>query len=332
MQKMKYILLICIQFFFTITLNTCKDSSPTNSEDFSNKSLKEISRFKVHMGEIMDIFVKGNYAFLADVDNGLRIVDISDKTYPEEKLIYGPNDRTIRIFPNNDYLFITGFQINGIDIVDISNPLTPVKITNISGINARDIFFQDTLMYIAADDYGLQVFSINDINNPYFISLFSEQNNCRIRSVDIVNQTAYLGDDYMAFRILNISDMDSLQQISLIPMDNSVYDIEVENNYAYMANGGIGFVTYDVSDPTRPVELSVFQPDTMRILNIHVENGLGYLSDQKDAFHILDLSEPANPKLLDSFRTNRNIYNTYRVGDYIYLAAGYNGMYILQYN
>jgi hypothetical protein len=333
MHKKKFLILIWILILLSITLNTCKESNPANSDNISNKTLKEICRFRVHLGEIVDIYVKGNYAYLADIDNGLRIVDISDKTYPEEKLIYGPNDRTNGIYPKDDYLFITGIQIYGIDIVDISNPLAPVKITNIPAVHdIRDIFFQDTLMFIAALDNGLLVYSINDINNPRFISSFNEQSTCWIRSVDVVNQTAYLGDDYYAFRILDISNIDSLRQISLIPMDNSVYDIEVEGNHAFIAYGSRGFVTYDVSDPLRTNELNVYQPDSIRIYNIHVENDLGYLSDFEDAFHVLDLKDPANPQLIDSFQTDRVIYNSYNIGEYIYLAASYNGMYILQFN
>ena len=99
-----------------------------------------------------------------------------------------------------------------------------------------------------------------------------------------------------------------------------------------MAYGSRGFVVYDVSDPQRPIELNLFQPDSMRIYEIDIINDLGYLSDYQHAFHVLDLKDPADPKLIDSFRTDRVIYKSFRQGDYIYLAAARNGMFILQFN
>jgi hypothetical protein len=313
-----------------LTFQSCKEKSP--NEPKNSSGFNQVGRFKIRLGEIWDIQVQGNYAFLADIDNGLRIVDISDKTYPVEKLIYGQNDRPQNIFMENSYIFISGIQIWGIDIVNISDPLSPVKITNIQIGEVGDIYFRDTYMFIAAGDQGLLVYDISDISNPEFISSFKDEYDyCRITTVEVVGNNAYLGDDYYAFRILDISNIDSLKQIALIPMDDSVWDLAIQDNYAFLVCGSSGLYIYDITDKNRVEEISSFKPESTIFYNIWVKNDLGFIADLNNSFHAINLQTLTSPKIIDTFHIASPVYNFTMDDNYIYLAAGYEGMYILEF-
>ena len=76
------------------------------------------------LGVSKGIYVEGNYAFVADGDEGLAIIDIS-------------------------------------------NPNTPVYVTSVNTTgDSRNLIVEGDYVYLADYDQGLQIFDISDPQNP----------------------------------------------------------------------------------------------------------------------------------------------------------------------
>jgi hypothetical protein len=332
MKKLVHLFIFIISVFWIFTLASCgDDKNPLDAT--GQKKLIKIGSFNGNAGEIREVLVNGNYAYLADWDNGLHIVDISNKTKPAEKLIYDANKRITGVYGYDNYLFVDGIEINYIEILNITSPLNPVNIANIDSIGwVYDIVVQDTLLFIAAGAEGLLVYSISDINHPQFISSFRKDFSCRIIGLDITGQTAFLADDFFAMRIIDLSIADTLQEIIKIPTSESVYDICVENYRAYLACGDLGVLIYNAQNPVQPELIGFYSDDTTFTYSVEIRDNLVYASDLNKSLYILDVSNPDSCKKIASFVTNSGVYGFYVDGDYIYVAAGTDGMYILEYN
>jgi hypothetical protein len=79
----------------------------------------------VTAGLVSDITVSGDYAYVADLDNGLVIVDISNKAAPVLAGSYDTAGNAHDVSVSGDYAYVAD-QDKGLVIVDISNKTAPV--------------------------------------------------------------------------------------------------------------------------------------------------------------------------------------------------------------
>jgi hypothetical protein len=292
-----------------------------------------VGHLEITQGDIWSVAVRGDYAYLADTINGIRIVDISDKANPQEVSIYGPGHGPKRVFIRDNYLFVSGIRINGLNILDISVPAAPVIIASIPNTGEiNDVEFGDSLLFIASGQKGLLIYDIKNIIHPDYLSSFKEGPLCLVNGVAVVGQRAYLADNFQAFRILDISRLDALRQVAFVPMPGPVSDIFFKNDRAYLSCGYAGLFIYDVYKPNEPLEIGSFVDDSTQGYKIEVCSGnLLCVADLNNSFYIVDTSPPNACRKITSFATNAPVYGFCVEGEYIYLAAGQNGMYILEY-
>jgi hypothetical protein len=157
--------------------------------DVSNPLLPNVLDVYVHSGLTGgsgSVIIKGNYAYLAANQNGLIILDISNKsniqlkstlpfsnTFPHSTVgassLY--NARGIDLKGNYAYVC---YDRGGLRIVDISNVNSPVQINQycypplIDKVTAyNNIAIYNNVAYVAIDYYGMEIL---DITNPYIIT------------------------------------------------------------------------------------------------------------------------------------------------------------------
>ncbi|MCW9681958.1 DUF4347 domain-containing protein, partial [Dolichospermum planctonicum UHCC 0167] len=79
-------------------------------------------------GYAKDVQIVGSYAYVADNDSGLQIIDISNPTNPTRKGSYDTSDyfldsaQGVQVVGNYAYV---AYLDSGLQIIDISNPTTP---------------------------------------------------------------------------------------------------------------------------------------------------------------------------------------------------------------
>lgn len=132
------------------------------------------------------------------------------------------------------------------------------------------------------------------------------------------------------FSILKVSASEentspTLNLISSVALTMPAYDTVVSGDYAYIANGVNGLLIVDISTPSNPTQIGLYNtPGLAR--GISILNNYIYLSDQ-DTIEIFDISTPSNPILVGSLPIGA--YRTFIQDNYLYAVGGFSGLNIV---
>ena len=107
-------------------------------------------------GETMyaeDVDVSGNYAYVASDTDGLKIVNITDKTNPVVSGTADTGGRAFGVTLSGDYAYVADGTA-GLAAVNISNPASPtidatVALNNVAGTEAYDVAIFENYAYVA---------------------------------------------------------------------------------------------------------------------------------------------------------------------------------------
>ena len=113
-------------------------------------------------GAIYAVFVDGDYAYVADFDSGLRIIDISNPAVAFEAGYYDTPDYALGVYVSGNYAYVADWD-SGLRIIDITNPTAPFEAGYYDTPSfARSVYVSGNYAYVA-DASGL---AIIDITNP----------------------------------------------------------------------------------------------------------------------------------------------------------------------
>ena len=199
------------------------------------------------------LVISGTYLYVPLFN--LRIVDVSDPTYPIEagstpqhylsavalkgQLAYAINDR--------DYL----------DVIDISNPLAPTEILTypVPGLGYYMALNGDYL-YISRGN------AVHVLNTSKPLSL-TEVSSYPINTISggplaVTNQYAYVSED-TTLHVLDISNPTQITERGQYTASSFIWSVIAAEPYVYVFTGDTGTVhTLDVSDPAHPTEIASF--------------------------------------------------------------------------
>jgi hypothetical protein len=156
------------------------------------------------------VCIKGNTLYIATMEDGLRIVNVSNPNSPQEigNTPIGGISRDIDVL--NDIAYIANYD-SGLRTVDVSNPENPTVIDNFETPGyALGIRVKDTLTFIADSSGGLRVFNIKNPYNAFEIG-YNDSVHC-VMDVDVQDNFAYIADgpyndiDNTLFQTIDISD------------------------------------------------------------------------------------------------------------------------------
>ena len=103
----------------------------------------------------------------------------------------------------------------------------------------------------------------------------------------------------------------------------------VVDGIAYVADGPGGLQIIDVSNPSNPILISVY--DTFDYASsVSVVNGIAYVAAYyNDGLQMIDVTNPANPTFIKSHPTDGSAFKVTVVGGMAYIADGVRSMQIV---
>jgi hypothetical protein len=137
---------------------------------------------------------KDTFAYVSSPIQGVAVINIGD--------VYNPTLETYCSLPGysrgiayrGNYLYVSNFDANIINIVDISDPTTPVFVNSFSTV--RDYPFQltikDSFLYVALQIVGVEVFDISSPLTPNSIGYYCGPPLCTPLGIGISNDLVYL--------------------------------------------------------------------------------------------------------------------------------------------
>ncbi len=199
------------------------------------------------------IFRQRNLAYVAGKRNGLRIIDISTPTEPEE-LSYVITDGQAFDVVVRDNIAYTAVDTAGVQIFDVSNPheiseLGAYSDIYTAGMEAKSIEVTGNLAYVG-DQQGLQILDVSDPDKP--VALGRCDTPARVRDLVVRDTIAYLAAHTLV--TASIADPENPYVIdALVGLCADPYEVELYGQYAFIVQGSIcmsrSIMAVDISDP-----------------------------------------------------------------------------------
>ncbi len=274
---------------------------------------------------ILDIVVNGDYAYVADSEGGLRIVDVSDPTQPHEVGTYG----TSGVYANgvavsNSTAYVTSGS--GLQVVDVSDPAHPAEVGAyyISGRGyTNDVVVSGGTAYVADRWGGLRVMDVSDSANPSEISSYDMSGHAQ--DVFISGSTAYVATTE-GLRVMDVSDSANPSEVGAYdtPIWISTEGVYVSGSTAYIV-GSTNVPNYDgwlwvvdVSNPTNLSEISAYDTSGGS-MGVYVSNSIAYVAaGPHGGLRMIDVSDPTQPREVGAYVTPGAVNDIDVSGSFVY--------------
>jgi len=203
-------------------------------------------------GKANALSITGEYAYIADGNQGLQIINISDKTSPEIINSYDTTGYTEDIIiESNDAYLADGNQ--GVSIINIADPANPKLISTYSTLGyAKDIFVSQSYAYVINENQGLQILDISNKTNLFQLGAYDTSG--AAESVLVEDNYAYIADGDAGLVIIDIEDKTNPKFVSSYNTDGYAKKLSVAGIYLYIADGENGVCVINISNPLTPVK------------------------------------------------------------------------------
>ena len=256
-----------------------------------------------HDKSMQDLAISGNYLFLTNGSNGLRILDVSNPFSPVEvgSILSGSNVFKVEV---QKTLAFVSIENQGFSIIDISNPMQPKKLGSLNTPGSvYGIDFSANHAFIADYDGGFRVVNISDPNHPQEIAAISNVKNAL--DVIVSGNYAYLlifqstGGNQL--KVADISNPLNPSVINTIDLESGSQVIHMKGSNLFVG-GFNGMQVLDMSDPANPVPTTVIIPGLQNVTDMTHYGDCLYIADESNGFIIYQIHEPVIPIIV----TNTN--------------------------
>lgn len=286
-------------------------------------------------GNAYRVATSGNYAYLANYDDGLRIYDVSNPVNPVNVGHINDGGHALNVTVSGNFVFLANGS-DGFRIYNVSDPTHPVSIghsaTNFGG-TAWAVAVSGNFAYLANGTDGLRVYDVSNPTNPVNVGHSTINFSGEVLGVAVMGHFAYVANSGDGMRVFDISNPANLIDVGY----GSIYggdalSVTLAGNLALLANSYDGLRVYDISNPTNPIGIGHFTGEG-NTLGISVMNNYVYLANFVGGLQICDVSDPFNPVQAGQAKDgNYSIGGTgfangvATTGSYSFLANGSDGL------
>ncbi len=307
---------------------------------------------QVALDAAADVAVSGSYAYVADIETGLRIVDISSTTVignlplqDEAHIDRNPGlsspavggmggAEVVKI--QGDYVYVLGG--GGLRIIDVTNPVKPIELSQYSVGNVFDVV--PGYLYFATDEKICTV-DVADPRHPIEVGCVNVDF-VMTADIAVAGNYAYVVDG-AAFHIVDITNPTAPDLIHTSDLEFA-YKVSIAGDYAYVVQDcnrfgnpcgwyNVNLSILDISDPNAPVHVGTYYPGYGYIGDISVNGQYAYLTlAGLSRLQIVDVSNPAAPTLAGYYGTfDWGVGGIATQDNMVYVAGGDAGFLIFHF-
>jgi hypothetical protein len=287
---------------------------------------KIVSQTQTH-GYAHDVFVQEPYAYIADGQAGLTIVDVGD---PEEPAIVANIMDTTQeawgVTVKDSYAYIAYGSVE-LWVVDVSNLDSINVVGSLSyptPASGYAIKVRDSLAYIAA----MSQFIIANVADPRYPDLlFQGHFAANVRGVALVDTFAVIACEQLGVFIYNVATPQNSNIIGWYDTPGNARDVFLKDSLAFIADGTDGLVIVNIKNKSNPQQVcSIDLPGYAR--KIYIVDNLLYVALGDSGLGIVDITNPVEPKI-DAVIKTGYVNSIFPLDDYIYVAGGKDGLTIV---
>jgi hypothetical protein len=274
---------------------------------------------------VASVFASGSYAYITNVGNKFKIVDVSDPSDPDEigaEALSGLLVSAVNVCVYGDVAAVVD-QVNGLHLLNVANKSAPQweSITPIAG--AYDVHLDGGYAYVASIAGGLDIVDIADRSNPEPRGSYTPTDGYSV-GVLVDGDTAWLADQVNGLQEIDVSDKDNPVAASTVTGTLGAYSLAIDGGSVYVCDysAGLQRVVGGATVFTPPADaqrLFVDDNDYLYAVDSGADEGL----------RILDAFNPGNIGYLGFIETPGQAYGAFVSGNYAYVADGDSGLQII---
>ncbi|MBD3386627.1 T9SS type A sorting domain-containing protein [candidate division KSB1 bacterium] len=245
-----------------------------------------------HGKSINNLLLYNSYLFCGTTE-GVDVFDISDPDTLTHRFTFGGTTTCKDIFIKGDSLFVAAW-FNGVDIYDIQNLETPVKIGNIANlyrgidhvsVNSKCIFAGDRL-------FGIQARARTDLSliGHHLVG-------GQTLDIAVKEPYVYVAGEFFGIKIIDVSDPQSVVLVDTVRIGgriSTISSIQISGELL-VANLSGSFRLYNLQNPVAPELICDHIPELWG--NVYtIQDSLIYIVNPGE-FGIVDVSDPGMPEL-----------------------------------
>ncbi len=266
------------------------------------------------LGQITDIELDGNYAYVCNGRGGLRIVDVTNPQKPKEVAAYGHMAVPKRVSVENGCAYIAA-GMKGLEVLDVRNPMHPVAVSfedssgNAGTLDSKNICIDGDRLCVIDEDQGLRLF---EITNPRAPSKLGEWKagglGLRRGAAAVEGKSILIAGDSPdeGISLLNISGNKPEWTSSLdVPQYWYGTCARIRDGFAYIGTSS-GLVIVDIHDKKRPKQLSIFN-GVQGIMDLDVKDNSIYATNASGDLSVIDVSDPFTPLLVSQHHVGGDV-------------------------
>nr|NQU93548.1 T9SS type A sorting domain-containing protein [Bacteroidota bacterium] len=198
-----------------------------------------VSRYEQQSEKGWRIKVEDAYAYLADGNGGIEVIDISNPAAPQTVAYLGLMDVAYNLDVNNGYVYAACYILGGVQAIDISDPENPSVVGYYyrSGLFALNVTADGHDIFIADGIAGFQIYS-HDVIFTGLEDLLPDNNNVAvfpnptdgITNLELEAETEVLLFDQTGRFIEQINVTIGSNKIDLSNQPNGIYYLKLKLN------------------------------------------------------------------------------------------------------
>ena len=248
----------------------------------------------------------GTKAFVADGDAGLKIIDVSNPSFPALIGEYNTTGYAGSVVLSQDgtKAFVSDGDA-GLKIIDVADLQSPALIGSYdtTGYVKSVVLSQDGTKAFAVDgDAGLKIIDIVDPQSPSLIGSYDTSGYVNSVALSQDGTKAFVADGDAGLKIIDIADPQSPVLIGSFDISDGAYIVYTvalsqDGTKAYVTEGYAGLKILDVSDPQSPVFISGYEVSLDANLVVLSQDGTkAFVTDAcGGGLKIIDVSDPQSP-------------------------------------
>lgn len=308
-----------LRFSLTVTDNDNDSDSITVSilikppvEDFTSLTGPVVLGALETLDIAQNIAVRGDYAYVADWESGLKIIDISNPRSPQIAAVLDTGSRAWDIaFSTDGETVFVGDQdsLYAVNITDPDNPYI-VDQTFGSDLGATAIYISGNRLYAASYD-SMYVMDVTDPSDMLFLGRYEFSTGIYpSNDLEVVEGIAYLARYSNGLLILDAQDPETITRLGGLDSENWAERLFIQENLVFMTDQDAGTKAIDVSNPalpqlsaTIPVHEGIKGNGPTEAHSVKIIDDIAYIGTHFGTFQVWDINNLSNPVFMGEVQT-----------------------------
>lgn len=272
-------------------------------------------------GFAYEAVVSGNYAYVADGDAGLVVVDLADRSQPT---IVGTCNVTgiatgLAVAGSYAYVAVSNSKLAVVNVTTPSQP-SVIATCNLSG-TPNAVYTSGNYAYVASGNSGIQIVNIATPSSPQLTSSYVTAGPAK--AVFVSGNSVYAAAGSAGIEVIDVSLPWNPVLVDRYDTPGEACGIFIAGSYTYVADGAAGLQIWAASDSG-----NYDTPDY--VSGVYGLGSYAYLVDRSSGLVIVDASAVSTPERVGRCDTPGLAQRLWFAGSYVYIADGEAGLAIIK--